>query len=635
MEGLINQRGIHASGVIITNNNYTTINACMKAPKGQLTTQWDLHDTEAMGGLKYDFLTVKTLDKIRKTMFMLIQKKYIEWQGSLKKTYDKYLSPRVLDYNDPAMWDKITEIPSLFQFDTVTGGQTVKIIKPRSIEELSTANALTRLMGDGGEVPSHQYARYKSDENEWLKDTEKWGLNDEERAVIKKYLNTSYGIAESQEKVMLLSMEPKISGFTLKEANKVRKAIAKKKPKLLAEMEQLFYQKGEELGTRKEFLKYVWDEVFAKSRGYSFSSLHGIGYSLIALQQMNLYCKYPAILWNTACLIVDSCGNEDNEENKSQDYGKTAIAIDNLTKNGVKVLPPDINKSGFEFTPDLETNSVFYGLKGVTGLNDEYTALLLKTRADQPFTSLQDFLERIPSVKKQVINIIKSGMFDNLYPEKTREDIMKLYFEWEINKEGYGRKSLNAGDIEKAIELGVFADKYAHYVYHYNFYKEVSNKKYFFNKVGNKVFHLIKTSDYAFQFFDNNYKSILKEGEDYSDVDEGICFRKASLDKAYKKIMDGVIQELSKPETLTVFNQKCYDVKLQELWDKYCKGSISSWEMDSLCYYSHPHELENVDREKYGIQNFFELPEEAEVLGCFDNGAPRHKLTRIMGTVIC
>lgn len=118
LEGLTNQRGIHASGVIITNDNYESINACMKAPKGQLTTQWDLHDTEAMGGLKYDFLTVKTIDKIRKTLNMLLKYGYIQWQGSLKKTYDKYLNPKVLDYDNKDMWDTITNIPSLFQFDT-------------------------------------------------------------------------------------------------------------------------------------------------------------------------------------------------------------------------------------------------------------------------------------------------------------------------------------------------------------------------------------------------------------------------------------------------------------------------------------------------------------------------------------
>lgn len=118
LEGLVNQRGIHASGVIITNTAYENINACMRAPKGQLTTQWDLHDTEVMGGLKYDFLTVKTLDKIRKTMDILIKYNYMQWQGTLKSTYDKYLNPSVLNYDNESMWNKISDIPSLFQFDT-------------------------------------------------------------------------------------------------------------------------------------------------------------------------------------------------------------------------------------------------------------------------------------------------------------------------------------------------------------------------------------------------------------------------------------------------------------------------------------------------------------------------------------
>ena len=634
LEGLVNQRGIHASGVIITNTAYENINACMRAPKGQLTTQWDLHDTETMGGLKYDFLTVKTLDKIRKTMDILIKYGYMKWQGTLKLTYDKYLNPSVLNYNDETMWNKINDIPSLFQFDTAVGSQAVKLTKPKSIVDLSTANSLMRLMGDGGETPLNQYIRYKNNINNWYNDMIKYGLNSEEQEVLKKYLLTSYGMAESQEKLMLLSMDKKIAGFTLKQANSLRKAIAKKKPKLLLETEQLFYDKGQELQTRKIFLQYVWEEVFAKSKGYGFSSLHSIGYSLIALQQMNLYCNFPSIVWNTACLIVDSCGDAENEENKTQDYGKTAIAIDNLTKNGVTVLTPDINKSDFEFTPDLKENKVLFGIKGVTGVNDEYATTIINQRNQQSFISLEDFLQRIPSVKKQIINLIKAGMFDNLYPTLTRQDIMRKYFDIIIKEEGYGKKSLNPGDLDRAIQIGIFTEKEQRFVYYYNFYKTVTSKQYFYKKEGSRVYHLIKFNDNGFQFFDTNWKPLLEENVDYSDVEEGICFKKASLDKKYKEIMSEIVEKLNNPKTVVDFNKKCYNIAMTELWDKYCQGTISTWEMDSLSYYSHPHELANVNAEKYGVSSFFDLPEQPEVIGYFDNEVPQYRLTRIMGTVI-
>ena len=635
LEGLINQRGIHASGVIITNDNYETINACMRAPKGQLTTQWDLHDTEAMGGLKYDFLTVKTIDKIRKTLNMLLKYGYMEWQGTLKKTYDKYLNPKVLDYDNKDMWDNITNIPSLFQFDTAVGSQAVKLTSPKSVIDLSTANSLMRLMGDGGETPLNQYVRYKNDINQWYEDMTKYGLNQNEQDILKEYLGSSYGLAESQEKLMLLSMDQRIAGFSLKQANGLRKAIAKKKPKLLLETEQLFYNQGKALNSREIFLKYIWEEVFAKSKGYGFSSIHSIGYSLVALQQMNLYCKYPSIVWNTACLIIDSCGDEDNEENKSQDYGKTAIAIDNLTKNGVKVLLPDINKSEFEFIPDIESNSVFYGIKGITGLNDDYTSLLLEERNKQSFISIEEFMERIPSVKKQMVNLVKSGMFDSLYPNCTREEIMMKYLDAEVSKTFKPRKSLSASDIEKIIELGLFDKKgYEKYLHHYTFFKEVTSKKYFYTKEKNKSIHLIKYNDLPFQFFDINYKHLLKEGEDYSDIDEGVAFKKSALEKKYNEIMADVMTIIGDNSFVEKYNQQCYNNSIQALWKKYCKGTVSTWEMDALCYYSHPHELAEVNRDRYGIKDFTKLSEIPEVIGTFPNQLPRYKLCRIAGAVL-
>lgn len=365
-----------------------------------------------------------------------------------------------------------------------------------------------------------------------------------------------------------------------------------------------------------------------------FSSIHSIGYSLIALQQMNLYYKYPSIVWNTACLIVDSCGDEDNEDNKSQDYGATAIAIGNLIKNNVKVLLPDINKSEFEFIPDVENNVVRYGIKSITGLNDEYTALLLEERKKQPFTSIEDFMERVPSVKKQMINLVKSGIFDSLYPTKSRQEIMYLYLGIEVKKTFTEKKNLTIGDLAKIIDIGLLTKEYEKYVYHYNFVKEVTSKQYFYKKEKNKSFHLIKYNDLPFYFFENNYKNLLEENVDYMDIDEGILFKKSSLEKKYKELIQEIISLITTEQFIAEYNEKCYNRAIADLYQKYCQGTISTWEFDSLCYYSQEHELSNVNQKKYGIVNFFDLSTEPEIIGYFDNQAPRYKLYRIMGTVI-
>lgn len=128
IEGLVNKRSIHASGVYIYNDGFLDYNAMMKAPNGQPITQWNMNDSDYMGSLKYDFLTVEALDKIGVCLDLLVEDGVIEWEGSLKKTYDRYIHPDVLDYDNKEMWDLMGsgQVINLFQFDTA-----VKYSRPR------------------------------------------------------------------------------------------------------------------------------------------------------------------------------------------------------------------------------------------------------------------------------------------------------------------------------------------------------------------------------------------------------------------------------------------------------------------------------------------------------------------------
>ncbi|MCK9482737.1 MAG: PHP domain-containing protein, partial [Bacteroidia bacterium] len=144
IEGLISRRGVHAAGILITNDDFTKRNAFMKAPNGVLTSQFELHDSEEMGGLKYDLLVTQALDKIAVTLNLLKIYGYIDWKGSIRETYNHYLSPDVLNYESKEMWDMASDgkILSLFQFDTAIGGSTIKAIRPTSLLELGQANSL-------------------------------------------------------------------------------------------------------------------------------------------------------------------------------------------------------------------------------------------------------------------------------------------------------------------------------------------------------------------------------------------------------------------------------------------------------------------------------------------------------------
>lgn len=165
-------------------------------------------------------------------MEQLIDAGYMEWQGSLRETYDKYLHPDVLDYETREMWDWVAEnkVVDLFQFNTQTGLQAARRIQPHSLEELAAANSIMRLMvtEEGAEQPIDTYIRFKNDIGQWydLMRT-KYYLTDHEIEILEKYLKSNYGVGDTQEIVMEISMDKEIADFSVADSNKLRKSIAK------------------------------------------------------------------------------------------------------------------------------------------------------------------------------------------------------------------------------------------------------------------------------------------------------------------------------------------------------------------------------------------------------------------------
>ena len=268
IEGLITRLGVHASGVVCVNGDFNNYNSIMKTTKEQVVTSYDLHDLERCGMVKYDFLTVSALDRIRQCMNYMLEDGTIQWQGNLRATYQRYLAPDVLDYTSDAMWDLVGEgaINSLFQFDTIVGSQAIKQIRPRSLTELAIASSVMRLMGEG-ELPLDIYARYKKVPTLWYDEMSAHGLTDEEVKILERYLKKKAGVAESQESIMQIVMDPDIAGFTMQDANKLRKTIAKKQFREIEKVRQLFFDKGLECGASQNLLSYIWHVQVSRQLG--------------------------------------------------------------------------------------------------------------------------------------------------------------------------------------------------------------------------------------------------------------------------------------------------------------------------------------------------------------------------------
>lgn len=632
LEGLIINRGIHPSGILIGNNPYTDQISAIRSPNRVLCSCYDLHDAEYCGWTKVDILTIIASDKIRKTMDLLIEHGHMEWQGSLKKTYWKYLHPDVIEYDNPKMWDMIKQIYSIFQFDTPVSVKALNQVEPKSVMELSATNSLLRLMAqDGQEPPLDKYKRYKTDINNWYKDMSKFGLTQLEQSILRKYLSDSYGLADSQEKVMLISMDKNISGFTLKEANKLRKSIAKKNPKVLEETKILFYKSCEEHETRKIFADYVWNVVFAMSFGYSFSQLHSYSYSVIALQELNLNYFYPSVYWNTACLTVESASDEDNDRAKNTNYGKIAKSIYKMKKFGVDVLPPDINKSEISFTPIEETNEILFGLGGIAKVNPSIAQQIIDNR---PYINFDDFYNKNSYkgsliTKSIMINLIKSGAFSSLNGSNPIP-IMK----WLCVYANPRKENLTMSNIDNAISLKINLPN--DLVRAYRFKKYVISKQFFYcndAKFKSKK-HYILEPKFARPYFEEKYIDKLKEEVDYYYVDDNLIVVDKSLEKVMKDEMNQLKEVLKNQEIIDDYNKKLWQ---REYINMVKVEDVNKWSFDSISFYANgKHELDGVNLEDYNVSKFSDLPEEPQFIEK-SNGKRKWKqydISRICGTVL-
>lgn len=257
IEGLVNKRSSHASGVILFDNDPFEFSAFMKTPKGEIITQYDLHNAEYMGLTKYDFLVTDVQDKLVSAIELMQKDNVIESDLTLREVYNKYFHPEVIPLDDQRIWDALSDgtVINTFQFDSLEGSKTAKKIRPQNILEMSTANGLMRLMGEEDEErPIEKYVRQKNDINIWYREMAREGLTSEEQEAIKPYFASDYGVPPDQESLMLMLMDKDICGFTLSEANAARKIVGKKQMNKIPEL----HQKVLDDAMSPALGKYIW-----------------------------------------------------------------------------------------------------------------------------------------------------------------------------------------------------------------------------------------------------------------------------------------------------------------------------------------------------------------------------------------
>lgn len=272
IEGIISGRSQHASSVIFYPNSFIDVNAMMKTTKGLEVTQFNAEDGIYAGELKEDILSISALGRIREAMELLLEDDKIQWQGSLRKTYEKYFHPDVLDLTSHQMYDMLSkgDILDAFQMSSLVARNAMRKIKPETFDEVAITNTIIRLQTEG-EQPVDKFVRYKNDINEWYKDMKKYGLNPQEIKLMENHLLERTGICDTQEGIMEIVMDKDVGNSNLAFANKYRKAIAKKNEKLIEQCEEIFTKNIIDNGHSKEFASYIINEQIGLSRKYSFS----------------------------------------------------------------------------------------------------------------------------------------------------------------------------------------------------------------------------------------------------------------------------------------------------------------------------------------------------------------------------
>ena len=393
LEGLTRGEGVHASAVIICRDavaDYVPVKLDTKG--GVIITQYDGHMTADMGLLKMDFLGLRTLTVISKAL------------RNIKDNYGIDLDLEKTNWKTDEGVFKLMETGGtngVFQIESPGMRALLKRMKPDTYDDVVAVIALYR--------PGPLGAGMVDDFVDRKQGRKKIVYYDER---LKDILESTYGTIVYQEQVMRISIV--MSGFTLGESDKVRKAVAKKKIALMKEVEQKWDDGNVETmenhwlngavrnGYERATAQKIWDDVLAFAE-YAFNKSHSAAYGILTMQTAWLKAHYPNEYM--ASVLSSYTGKTD----------KIVHYVNACKQDGINVLPPDINESRSDFT--AVENGVRFGLAGLKGVGEKVVETIIAEREENgPFTDLYDFVFRVPAdaCNKRVVEaLVKGGAFDS------------------------------------------------------------------------------------------------------------------------------------------------------------------------------------------------------------------------------
>lgn len=382
VEGLIANTSIHACGTVISNYSLNETVPLFKGKNGEVVTQWEMGNIEDVGLVKFDFLGLKALSKIDKCL------DFIEERHGLRPDLEN------LDLTDDKVYAKLRAgyTAGLFQLEGSSGITDLLVkVKPSKLEDVIAVTAIYR----PGPLASPAVQDYL-DVRAGL--AEPIYLEEDLRPI----LEPTDGLMIFQEQTMKVATD--LAGYSLPDADSLRKAIGKKKEDLMAQHEQKFKDGWIANGYRKETAEEFWKQLVAFA-AYGFNKSHAAAYTMITYQMAWLKTYYP-VEFITACIIVD-----DGDRDAIIKYISEAKRLE------IQVLAPSINTSRISFLIE-DDSSIRFGLGPIKNLGKSPVQLILSEREQNgDFISLLEFCQRVDlgAINRlKVESLIKAGAFDGL-----------------------------------------------------------------------------------------------------------------------------------------------------------------------------------------------------------------------------
>ncbi len=429
LEGISRQDSIHAAGVVISSEDLFNYTPIQKGNEGVIVTQYKMEDIQKIGLLKMDFLGLKTLSLIDKTLFLI------------KKTKNIDIDINNINLDDEKTFNILSEGECLgvFQLESTGMRELVINLKPNKFEDLIALLALYRPGPlQSGMVSDFVENKNRRKEIKYLHPS------------LEKILESTYGIILYQEQVMGIASE--LAGFSMSEADILRGAISKKKRHLLSKQKSKFIEGAVRKGIDEKISLKIFELVnhFAE---YGFNKSHSTAYAMISYQTAYLKANYPVEFM--AALLSIRMGSQE----------KVAQYVNETRRMGITVLPPDINGSYTDFT--VAGNSIRFGLSAIKNVGTNVIECIEKERKNGgKFKSFIDFCQRVDSSvlnKKTIESLIKSGTFDSLGQsrkyllenfEKIIEETLKIRKDRDIGQ--FSLFDVNSSDSEKILLNGVY-----------------------------------------------------------------------------------------------------------------------------------------------------------------------------------